>query len=118
MRRLVVLGAGLLLVHTAGCHHVAGFCDCAPPTHPCCIYGLYPEGYASPGVVPAAAAAPAVGVPATSIPATVPVTPAPATTVPVTPAPTTNVPSVPATELPALGKDEPVKEKIGLPKEL
>lgn len=108
MRRLVVLGAGLMLVHAAGCKHVAGFCDCAPPVHPCCIYGLYPEGHGGPGVVPAAAAAPAIGVPANGVPVGVPVTPAPAAT----------VPSVPAAELPAPATNEPIKEKIALPKEL
>lgn len=103
MRRLVVLGAGLLLVHVAsGCQHVAGFCDCAPPIQPCCIYGLYPEVYAGPAVVPAAAVAPAV--PALPAP--------PAAVVP-------NVPAAPANVLPppAVGP-EPVKEKIGQPREL
>ena len=54
MRRLMVLVAGVGLLHAAsGCKHIAGKCDCAPPIQPCCMYGLYPAN-ALP-VVPAGA---------------------------------------------------------------
>jgi len=45
MRRLYALVAGVGMVATTGCYHVAGKCDCVPPVQPCCIYGLYPAGY-------------------------------------------------------------------------
>ena len=54
MRRLMVLMAGVGLLHAAaGCKHLAGICDCAPPVQPCCIYGLYPAHPVT--VVPAGA---------------------------------------------------------------
>jgi hypothetical protein len=59
MRRLFVLLAGVGLVSTAaGCYHVGGKCDCAPPVQPCCIYGLYPPAFGMPVIPPAPTAAP------------------------------------------------------------
>jgi hypothetical protein len=92
MRRLFVLLAGVGLLHTsAGCYHVAGKCDCAPPVQPCCIYGLYP---------------PAFGMPV--LPPTAPVQPASTTTQAGAEVPASD--STPATP--------PMKEQIGLPREL
>ena len=53
MRRLIVIVAGVALLPTTGCYHIAGKCDCAPPVQPCCMYGLYPAGGMP--VVPASA---------------------------------------------------------------
>jgi hypothetical protein len=39
----LIAGIGLLS-GAIGCHHVAGFCDCIPPVHPCAIYGLHVGG--------------------------------------------------------------------------
>ncbi len=91
MRRLFVLVAGLGLLHSAaGCYHIAGKCDCMPPIQPCCMYGLYPAGYAGPAVGPHAVETPA--------PEAVPVQPR-------------------ATQGPS-GAEPLTKEPIGLPKEL
>jgi hypothetical protein len=89
MRRLFVLlaGAGLMSA-SAGCYHVSGKCDCAPPVQPCCIYGLYPPAFGLP-VMPPTPPAPT----ATQAGAEVPASPADATT-------------------------PPMKEQIGLPREL
>jgi len=93
MRRLFVLVAGLGLLHAStGCNHIAGFCDCAPPIQPCCIYGLYPAGYAAP-VVPAP--------PHADVPAAAPVEVIPPPAAPPPPA-----------------KEPVMKERIGLPREL
>jgi hypothetical protein len=89
MRRLLILLAGVCLVHATGCYHIAGKCDCTPPIQPCCMYGLYP---------------PAAGYPV------MPAVPAPqpaATTTPVGN-------EVPADPTPI----RPMKEQIGLPREL
>jgi len=88
--RLIKIMAGLVLVSGLGCQHIAGFCDCAPPVHPCCIYGLYPSGdYVHAAVVTVGDAKPAVDAPKHSS----------------------------ASRQPAgLPIAEPVKEQIGLPK--
>jgi hypothetical protein len=90
MRRLFVVLAGVCLTHSVGCYHVAGKCDCAPPVQPCCIYGLYPPAAGWP-VMPAAATASPTG-------ATTPV----------------------GNEIPAIDVSpaHPMKEQIGLPREL
>jgi hypothetical protein len=91
MRQLFVLLAGVCLTHAVGCYHIAGKCDCSPPIQPCGMYGLYP---------------PAAGYPV--LPATPPATaPAPSTTTPVA----NEVPADPAPMT-------PMKENIGLPREL
>jgi hypothetical protein len=90
MRRLFILLAGIgLLSANAGCVHT-GTCDCMPPIQPCCIYGLYPPAFGLP-VLPPTAPAPTT----TQAGAEVPAQPADAT--PTTP---------------------PMKENIGLPREL
>jgi hypothetical protein len=91
MRRLFVLLAGVCLTHTVGCYHVAGKCDCAPPVQPCCIYGLYPPAAGWP-VLPAMPPQPQAGG-ATPVGNEIPA-------VEVTPA------------------NPPLKEQIGLPREL
>jgi hypothetical protein len=88
MRQVFVLLAGVCLTHAAGCYHIAGKCDCSPPIQPCCMYGLYP---------------PAAGYPV------MPANPTPA------PAPTGTTTPV-ANEVPA--DPAPMKEQIGLPREL
>jgi hypothetical protein len=94
MRRLLVLLAGVCLTHAAGCYHVGGKCDCVPPVQPCCIYGLYPPAAGYP-VMPAA---PVVAQQASA---------SQGTTTPV------------ANEVPAeLPPAKPMKEQIGLPREL
>jgi hypothetical protein len=36
MRRMIILGLSLVLFGAAaGCHHVAGICDCEGPRQPC-----------------------------------------------------------------------------------
>jgi len=55
MRRILVLLAGVgMLPAAVGCKHTAGFCDCQPPIHPCCQYGLYPATLYEHATVPAA----------------------------------------------------------------
>ena len=55
MRRLFILLAGVGLISaSAGCCHVGGKCDCAPPVQPCCIYGLYPPAFGMPVLPPTA----------------------------------------------------------------
>lgn len=89
MRQLFVLLAGVCLTHAVGCYHIAGKCDCIPPIQPCCMYGLYP---------------PAAGYPV--LPATAPAA---------APVPTETTKPV-ANEVPA--DPAPMKEQIGLPREL
>jgi hypothetical protein len=97
MRRRFVLVAGLGLLHAGtGCNHIAGFCDCAPPIQPCCMYGLYPAGYAAPAVAPPPVHAEVAPPP-----------PAEAVPPPIAPPP----PPPPA-------KEPVMKERIGLPREL
>ena len=105
MRRLLVVVAGLGLLHgAAGCQHVAGFCDCAPPVKPCCIYGLYPADYA---IMPVAASA-AQPEPPPAVPPGPETVPPPAATPPAGVTPPMGAPPM----------AEPVKERIGLPREL
>ena len=93
MRQVFVLLAGVCLTHAVGCYHVGGKCDCVPPIQPCCMYGLYP---------------PAAGYP---------VMPANGVTAPV-PAPT-GITTPVANEVPADPTPmPPMKEQIGLPREL
>ena len=94
MRRLFVLLAGVVSMSASmGCCHVAGKCDCTPPVQPCCIYGLYPPAFGLP-VLP----------PSSPVTATTTQTGADARSTPTdaTPIPTTT----------------PMKEIIGLPREL
>ena len=90
MRRLFIFVAGVGLLSATGCYHVAGKCDCTPPTQPCCIYGLYPPAYGWP-VVP------------------------PAPPVPTTTQTGAEMPAPPAEATPV---KPPMKEQIGLPREL
>jgi hypothetical protein len=104
MRRLFVLVAGVGLLHAAaGCQHIAGFCDCAPPIQPCCLYGLYPPGHGAPVAAPPAAApsmaAPSMAEPPQAVP---PGTP-PAVTPPTTPPP---------------AREPVMRERIGLSRDL
>jgi len=94
MRRLFVMLAGVGLVSTTGCYHLAGKCDCVPPVQPCHIYGLYPAGYGWATV--SQTAAPAA---ATATPASAEVT-------------------VPAIEVMPVSQPQLPKEQIGLPREM
>ena len=89
MRRLAILLACAGVLPAVGCYHTGGKCDCYPPVQPCCIYGLYPPAYGWPVVPP-------------------PPTPAAAPT-------TTQA----GAEMPADATPRPpMKEQIGLPREL
>ena len=90
----LVAGLGLLS-GMVGCQHVAGFCDCNPPVHPCAIYGLHVGGEHC--------GHPIVAAPNGKVPPPVRVEPGPPPAV--TPPPGTPMLSIPG------------KEDIGLPRE-